>query len=205
MKALLVLLVAVPLVAQDSYTKHNITFGAGAGLPLRELSGLFDNSPGITIDYGYRFMRHFQADTGLDVLFGAAGVRQFLPTDLGLLRIKDIQYMWPFGGRVVWPFKDGRLQASIGGGGVYLRYSERLEQPNSYYRFSCPVCTSRSGWGAYGVAAASIPIDHYQRFRFGVTAKVYRGHTNGEAVGPVPALETRDMWVNLFADLTVGF
>jgi hypothetical protein len=149
-------------------------------------------------------MRNFQADTGLDILFGAAGVRQFISTDLGYARIRDRQYMWPFGGRVVLPLRAGRLQASVGGGGVYLRYSERLTQPSSYYRVQCMVCTSRSGWGAYGLAAGSMALDRYQRFRVGVTAKVYRGHTDGQAIGGVPGLRTRDLWVNLFADLTVG-
>ena len=97
------------------------------------------------------------------------------------------------------------MQASVGGGGAYLRYSERLSQPSSYYRFECPACSSRSGWGVYGLAAASLPLDRYQRFHVGVTAKVYRGHTDGEAIGSLPGLRTRDLWVNLFADLTVGF
>ena len=205
MKALLLLMAVLPLAAQDSFPKYNFSFGAGAGLPRGELRNLFADSPGLSVGFGYRFMRNFQADTGLDILFGAAGVREFVPTDLGYLRIRDRQYMWPFGGRVVLPFKEGRVQASVGGGGVYLRYSERLSQPSSYYRFECPNCTARSGWGAYGVAATSMALDQSQRFRVGVTAKVYRGHTDGEAIGSVPGLRTRDMWVNLFADLSVGF
>ena len=139
-----------PLLAQTNYPKHNITLGAGAGLPGGDLSGFFANRPGVTVGYGYRFQRYFQADVGLDGVFGAARVRDFLSTDLGYLRIHDVQYFLPFGGRVVLPIGGGRVLASLGGGGAYLRYSERLQQASSYYRFACPSCTSRSGWGNYG-------------------------------------------------------
>jgi hypothetical protein len=205
MRALLLLVVMTPLLAQTDYPKHNITVGVGAGLPGGDLSGSFADSSGLTVGYGYRFQRHFQADFGLDTVFGAARVRDFLITDIGDLRINDRQYFLPFGGRVVLPIGGGRVQASLGGGGVYLRYSERLQQASSYYRVACPSCTSRSGWGEYALAGASMALDRYQRFRVGVTAKVYRAHTNGEPLGNLTATRTLDRWVNLFADFTIGF
>ena len=200
------LLVAVsPLAAQTRWPKHYATFGVGAGLPGGALSGLFNDRPGISVNYGYRFMRYVQADVGLDTVFGAAGVRQFLLTDLGYVRIRDFQWLIPFGGRLVLPVKAGRLLLSAGGGGAYMRYSERLQQPSSYYRFTCTTCNARSGWGNYALASASVALDHYQRFRAGVTSKFYRGHTDGAAVGALPAAETLDRWVNLFVDVTVTF
>ena len=205
MRALLLLAVMTPLLAQTNYPKHNITLGAGAGLPGGDLSGFFADRPGVTVGYGYRFHRYFQADVGLDGVFGAARVRDFLSTDFGYLRIHDVQYFVPFGGRVVLPIGGGRVLASVGGGGAYLRYTERLQQASSYYRFACPSCTSRSGWGNYGLAAASLALDHYQRFRVGLTAKVYRAHTEGEPLGALPPTRTLDRWVNLFADFTISF
>jgi hypothetical protein len=205
MRALLLLAAIAPLLGQTNYPRHNITLGAGAGLPRGELNSFFSDSAGVSVGYGYRFQRHFQADIGLDTLFGAAGVRDFLSTDLGYLRIRDFQYLIPFGGRVVLPMREGRVLASLGGGGAYLRYSERLRQASSYYHVECPECTSRSGWGTYALAGTSLALDHYQRFRVGVTAKVYRGHTDGESLGSAPALRTRDMWLNLFADFTISF
>ncbi len=194
-----------PLAAQTSWPKHYATFGVGAGLPGGALSGLFTDKPGITVDYGYRVLKYVQADVGLDTVFGAAGVRQFLSTDLGYVRIRDFQWLIPFGGRLVLPVKNGRVLLSGGGGGAYMRYSERLQQPSSYYHFACPNCTSRSGWGNYALVAGSYALDHYQRFRVGVTSKFYRGHTNGAAVGALPPVETLDRWVNLFLDFTVTF
>ncbi len=86
-----------------------------------------------------------------------------------------------------------------------MRYSERIQQPSSYYHFTCPNCNSRSGWGNYALVGVSYALDYYQRFRLGVTSKFYRGHTDGSSVGALPAAETLDRWVNLFADFTVSF
>jgi hypothetical protein len=205
MKTLVLLLVAAPIWAQLHYPKHNFTVGLGAGLPGGDLSGLFQNKPGVSVGYGYRFQRYFQADIGMDAVFGAAGVRDFLPTQFGSLRIRDFQYMVPFGGRVVLPVSAGRVLFSGGGGGVYARYSERLRQPTSDFRFECPVCESRSGWGNYALAGVSVALDHYQRFRVGATSKFYRVRTNGGPLGFLPGVETQDRWVNLFGDLTITF
>ena len=86
-----------------------------------------------------------------------------------------------------------------------MRYSERVQQPSSYYHVACPGCNSRSGWGTYALVAGSYALDYYQRFRVGITSKLYRGHTDGAALGAVPAIETLDRWVNLFVDFTVSF
>jgi len=205
MRALLLLSIAVPLLAQTSFQKHYVTIGAGAGLPSGQLTGLFRNVSGAGVNYGYRFQKNLQADVGFETLFGAAGVRDFLSTDVGYARISDRQYFLPFGGRAILPLGEGRVLLSLGGGGAYLRYSERLKQPSSYYNFQCPDCSSRSGWGSYALASASYAIDHYQMFRLGVTAKAYRAHTDGGALGLVPGIETRDRWLSLFVNFTVSF
>ncbi len=204
MKALLVLLAAIPLAAQP-YPKHNFTFGAGAGLPRADLTNLFADRPGIGVGYGYRFHRYFQADLGLDVIFGAAGVRDFLPTEFGDLRIRDFQYLLPFGGRAILPLARGRLLLYGGGGGTYMRYSERLRQPSDYYRFECPVCNSRSGWGSYALVGGRVALDYDKRLWVGMTSKVYRGHTEGDPLGEVPSVRTRDRWVNLFGEFGFSF
>jgi hypothetical protein len=205
MKALLVLAAVAPLLAETYYPRHNFTFGAGAGLPRADLTSLLADSPGLGVGYGYRFHRNFQADVGLDVLFGAAGIRDFLPTQFGDLRIKDYQYLVPFGGRAILPLWDGRFLLSGGGGGTYMRYSERIRQPSSYFRIDCPACNSRSGWGYYALAGTRVALDRGHNFWFGVTTKVYRGHTEGDPLGDVPRLRTRDHWINVFAEFGFSF
>lgn len=190
-----------PLRAQNSFPHHNFTFGAGGAAPQADLSSFMQSAPGVDIGYGYRFMRYFQADVGLDILFGAARIRDFLTTQVGDFRIGDREYFLPMGGRTIVPLFGGKVLLHAGGGGAWMKYHERLSQPSSYYRIDCPICTSRSGWGYY----AQVGGDWFftRNLRLGVLSRFYRGHTNGQTLGNVPAAETTDHWVNTFA--VIGF
>ena len=199
------LLLAAPLLGQSSYPRHNFTFGAGAGLPRGDLVAYFSDSPAIAVSYGYRFHPNFQLDLGLDTVFHAAGVKDYYQSALGTHRIRDYQFMVPMGARAVLPLAGGRFLFGGGGGGAYMRYSERLHQPSDYYQIDCPVCASRDGWGYYGLLNAAAFVDRAKHFRVGVTSKVYRGHTNGEALGGAPPLKTRDHWVHLYAEFGLSF
>ncbi len=204
MKILAVLAVAVPLAAQSYYPRHNFTFGAGAAQPRADIATPFTNSPGISIAYGYRFHRYFQADTGLDVVFGAADIRDFFQSELfGYLRIRDYEFFIPFGGRAILPL--GRLMIFGGAGGAHMRYTELLRQPIGYYRIDCPVCSTRSGWGYYALAGVNVFLDRGRHFRLGVTSRVYRGHTEGDPLGRVPGIRTRDRWIKTFGEIGFSF
>ncbi|MCS6954134.1 MAG: hypothetical protein RMK57_15450 [Bryobacterales bacterium] len=205
MRAVWVLLVALPLAGQSWYPKHNITAGAGAGLPRGQLAGPLNNSGAVSVGYGYRWHRYFQADIGLDTVFRAARIRDFLPTRLGYLRISDYQFFLPFGGRAILPLASGRVLVSGGGGGAYLRYSERLSQPSDYIRVACPVCRSRSGWGYYALVGGRFALDAGRHLWVGATSKVYRGHTEGDPLGEVPGIRTQDRWVNVFGEFGLSF
>ena len=208
MKPLLLLAVTLglgPLAAQDWYPRHNFTMGLGAGQPRGDLRNFFDSAFGLTVGYGFRFHPYFQIDLGFEPLFGAAGVRDFFPTSFGNRRIRDYQFLVPIGGRAILPLARGRVLFSGGGGAAYMRYTELLSQPSDYFRLDCPVCNSRHGVGGYAVLSTSVALDRYQRFRFGVTGKVYRGHTSGDPLGQAPGVRTRDHWVNLYGEFGVSF
>lgn len=206
MRRILLLLTACSgLYAQDYYPRHNFTLGAGAALPRGDLGAWLSDSSAVSVGYGYRFARYFQADIGLDVLFGAARVREFLLTDIGDFRIKDREYFLPMGGRAIAPLFGGRLLFSGGGGAAFMRYTERVNQPSSYFRLDCPICTSRSGWGYYAQANLSMFVDRDHRFRVGATSRFIRGHTEGEPLGPVPGLRTKDHWINLMGEVGFSF
>jgi hypothetical protein len=192
-----------PLTAQDYYPHHNFTFGVGGAVPQADLSSVMQSAPGITVGYGYRFMRYFQADAGLDIMFGAAGVREFETTQIGNFRIKDREYFLPLGGRVIAPLAGGRLLLYGGGGGAFLKYSETLTQPSTYYHVGCVTCTTRSGWGYY----AQVGADYFlgRNLRVGVATRAYRGHTNGEPLGGVPGIETKDQWISALAQVGFSF
>jgi hypothetical protein len=203
---LALLAAATPVAAQEFYyPHHNLTFGAGIARPRGDLSGALDDAPNISLGYGYRFLRYLQADIGLDMTFGAAGVRGYLPTDIGYFRISDREYFLPFGGRAIAPLFDGRLLISGGAGGAWLKYHERLRQPIQNFHIDCPDCTARSGWGYYALANASYFLDASKLFRVGVTARMVRGHTDGSSVGLLPPFETKDHWLQLGAEVGFSF
>lgn len=206
--AFLALLAAacVPASAQeDAYPHHNLTLGIGGATPTGQIQSFMGSAPAISLGYGYRFHRYFQADAGLNILFGAAKIQDVVSTDLGYTQLKDREYMIPLGGRAIAPLMNGRLLLSGGGGVAYLRYSESLNQPSYYYSVACPTCTARGGWGYYGLADAQYFLDEDKHFRVGITTQFVHAQTNGQALGDVPALQTTDHWINVFAALGFSF
>jgi hypothetical protein len=191
----------------QEYNKHSFSFAAGAAQPRGELRPWFTTSPLVGFEYGYRLHRNFQVDGGLDAVFGAADIRDWLPSQFGDLRIRDRQYFVPFGGRVILPVAEERVHIYGGLGGAYLRYAESIQQPfqDGSFRIPCNVCASRNGFGYYGVAGVNVSIDSARRFRFGAGTRVYRGHTSGDALGAAPPWETTDRWVNIFGTFSVTF
>ena len=201
------LLATAPVWAQSTYKKHNFSAGAGAALPGGDLDPYLRTAPALRINYGYRFLRLFQADIGLDVGIGSARIKDFYESQFGELRIRDYQYMLPAGGRVVVPLADEKVQLYAGGGAAWLKYAERVRQPfaDSGYTIECPVCRSRSGWGTYGLVGGSVALDRAKMFRLGVTTKVYRATTDGDSFGTLPAIRTKDLWINLAGEFTISF
>ncbi len=207
MRPLLLFAISAPAFAsQWWYPKHNLTFGVGAGQPQADLVRFFNDSAGLSVNYGYRFHPNLQAEVGFDTIFFAARVRDYISSgSFGDLRIHDYQFLIPVGVRAILPLERGRFLISAGGGGVHMRYTELLRQPGEYFRIDCRVCGSRSGWGYYGLIGGSAFVDRRKHFRIGVTSRVYQGHTDGDPIGPLPGLRTRDRWVNVFGELGLSF
>jgi opacity protein-like surface antigen len=196
-------LAVAPLAAQDYYPHHNFTFGVGGAVPQADLSQAMQTAPGISIGYGYRFHRYFQADAALDMMFGAAGGREFEVTQIGNFRISDREYFVPLGGRVIAPLFSGKVLLYGGGGGAFMKYSTRLSQPSNYYKVGCITCTTRSGWGYY--AQAGVDYFLWTNIRVGVAVRSYRGNTDGEPVGGIPGIQTKDQWLSTLAQIGFSF
>jgi hypothetical protein len=201
------ILAAVPALAQGEYLKHNFSVGAGGAVPTREIGPLLAAQPALWVGYGYRFMKNFQVETGLNTVFHAAKVRDFYDSDFGPLRIRDYQYMLTLGGRVIVPAGRERVQLSFGGGGSYLRYQEFISQPFDDYgpRIGCPVCGHRAGWGYYALAGVSVGVDRMRRYRIGATTRVFRARVGGDPLGAVPGFRTSDAWVSTAGEFSVTF
>jgi hypothetical protein len=189
------------------FNRHTVSLSAGAAQPRGELRPWFSGAPNLTVEYGYRIHRNFQLDAGFDTAFGAAGTRDWLPTQFGNLRIRDFQYFVPYGGRVILPLGNERVHIYGGLGGAYARYSESIQQPfqDSNFKIPCPICASRDGFGYYSTAGVTVSFDQARRFRAGSGVRVYRGHTSGDAFGGTPPRETTDRWVNIFGSFSVTF
>jgi hypothetical protein len=191
--------------AQDEYHRNNVVFGIGPAIPVGNTTNYLSTAPLINIGYGYRFNRWFQADAGFQIAFGAANNQNAEITDLGPVQGGDHEYMIPLGGRVYIPQPFKRFEVSAGGGTAYLHYSETVSSGGTGYSIGCYSCTSRGGWGGYGLANVSYFLDSNHTFRVGTTVQFIAASTAGQAVGNVPAVKTTDHWTNILFEFGLGF
>jgi hypothetical protein len=188
----------------EDFHRNNITVGVGAAIPLGSTATYLGTAPLVTVGYGYRFTRLFQADVGFQAAFGAANNQNPEITDFGPIQGGDHEFMIPLGGRVIIPNPFMRFEISAGGGTAYLHYSETIPQ-NGFVTSSCYSCTSRGGWGGYGLGNVSYFLDANHNFRVGTTFQFITAATNGQAVGNVPAIRTTDHWMNVFFGFGLSF
>ncbi len=90
---LLVVPAAAPLVAQPLARQFSVNFGAGGAIPREDLTSFMNTSPMLTVGFGYRPFKYFQADVGADTIFHAANVRGFQDTIIGRLKVRDDELM----------------------------------------------------------------------------------------------------------------
>lgn len=190
--------------AQEPFHRNNIIVEVGPAIPVGNTTNYLSTAPFFGASYGYRFNRWFQADAGFQVAFGAANNQNAEQTDFGPVQGGDHEFMIPLGGRVFIPSPWKRFEISAGGGTAYLHYSETVPS-NQFVTNNCYSCTSRGGWGGYGLGNVSYFLDENHTFRVGTTVQFIAASTNGQAVGNVPALRTTDHWVNLAFEFGLSF
>ncbi len=207
-------LLAPSVAAQSespSARKNQITLGGGAGIPGGELRQSMSSSALVRVAYGFRIRRHFQADIALDVVMRSAGISISQQSLVGEIRIRDDEYLLPFGGRAILPLVSYRLELFAGGGVVYLRYEETAEIPgldvygDGYVNIPCPTCRSRAGWGYYGTAGLDFALDRGQRVWLGVEGRYIKGRTSGALLGSGAPFGTNDTWFNPSMNLKFRF
>jgi hypothetical protein len=179
----------------------------GPAVPVGNDTAYLKTAPLFTVGYGYRFNRFLEADAGFQMAFGAAMNQNAEQTDLGVVQGGDHEFMIPLGGRVYIPTPFKRIELSAGGGGIHLHYSETIPSNTGYgyYSASCYTCTSRGGWGGYGLASARYFLDENHNFHIGTTVQFVSASTNGQSVGDIPALNTTDHWMNVMFELGLSF
>src|SRR5579862_8526661 len=192
--------------AQDTdYHHNNFIVGVGPAIPVGSTTNYLNTAPLFNFGYGYRFSRLFQADAGLQIAFGAANNQNAEITNFGPVQGGDHEFMVPLGGRVYIPQPFKRFELSAGGGAAYLHYSETVPSNGGVYSIGCYSCTSRGGWGGYGIANVSYFLDENRNFRVGTMLQFINASTNGQAVGNVPSIGTTDHWLNLSFEFGFSF
>ena len=190
----------------DEFHHHNFDVSVGPAIPLGNATNYLNTAPFVGFGYGYRLNRLFQADAGFQVAFGAANNQNIVLTDAGTLQGGDHEYMIPLGGRIIIPQPFHRVEVSAGGGTVYLHYSETAPSGGGYYgATTCYSCTSRGGWGGYGLANISYFLDSNHTFRVGTTLQYIAGSTSGQAVANFPATNTTDHWLSVGFEFGLSF
>jgi hypothetical protein len=193
--------------AQDSgdFHRNNIVVGLGPAIPVGKDTQYLNAAPLVSVGYGYRFNRYLRADAGLQLAFGAASNQNAVQTDAGPVQGGDHEYIIPLGGRFIIPLPFKRFELSAGGGAVYLHYSETVPSNGSYYTVNCYTCTSRGGWGGYGLTNVSYFLDENRIFHVGATAQFISASVNGQAVGNSPSAKTTDHWTNIVFEFGLSF
>ena len=206
--------VALSQPATEEVRHHNITFGVGPTVPVGNSTNYLSTAPFISLAYGYRFNKLFQADAGFQLAFGAAHNRNAESTTFGAVMGGDHEFMAPLlGGRIYLPLHLSRVATSVGGGGVHLHYSETAPNSGGGYGYgygygygtSCYTCTTRGGWGGYGLANVSYFVNSDGTFRVGTTIRYIAGTTNGDAVANFPATKTTDHWLEVAFEIGLSF
>jgi hypothetical protein len=194
----------VPLFAQEELHHHNFIIGGGAAIPVGNTTNFLSTAPTFKVGYGYRFLRWFQADAGLQIAFGAANNQNAEVSDFGPVQGGDHEFMLPLGGRFIAPVLFKKIEVSAGGGAAYLHYAETIPSGGDV-AIGCYSCTSRGGWGGYGLGNARYFLDENHNFSVGTTLQYITASTNGQAVGNVPSVRTTDHWVNLTFEFGLSF
>ncbi len=150
--------------AQDGF-RNSVEAGGGAGIPVFSRSrSIWDDSPQLSAGYGFRFQRHLQADILYTHVFNPAQSQfdQFGFSE-GHNPGGGTIHSVLFGGRAL--FRTGaRVRLSAGAGAIYDRFSAP--------RLSFPAELDQTGWGAYALVSASMPLVRSERFYVAVTPRL---------------------------------
>jgi hypothetical protein len=149
---LVVFVACLPAAGQEYW--HRVTGTLGFLSPHKgQQTADFNTPPLVSVDYGFRFNRHGQWDTGIDIAFAKRGL------GAGGEQRHNI-YIPRVGYRVVVPFLADRAEAYAGFGGAH-----------SFFK---PNLAGRQSWLVYGQLGGNYAIDEEGRYRAGMMVRWYR-------------------------------
>jgi len=143
------------------------------------------SAPVVGVSYGYRALKFLELDAGLHV---ALQPGQELCSRFGCYDPND-RYFWIMvGARLVAPLVAGRVELSLGGGGLVQQYS--VSNRDSPFGVS-----SQGAFGGYFTAGAAAPLDRRHHFWIGVTPRVLLANPEFG----------RDRWFTITGDVSYRF
>jgi len=125
-----------------------------------------DSAPSFALTYAYRLFPHVDVEAGVDTTLSLGTEARGANYDFKA----DDRFLWvPFGVKGILPLRSGRVELSVGAGGVFEKY---LVGDNSGF------FVSRDGWGGYASTGAAIALDERRHFWLGVAPQLFFANAN---------------------------
>jgi hypothetical protein len=157
---------------------NKLTVGLGSAAPTG--TSYMDAGTALEVNFGYRYTRYIQVDAGVETSFNKDYRNYSGRNSTGLTTTTN--FFVPAGARIVIPVLNGRIEPSVGLGGVY-RYDKR------------DIAHKNQG-GVYGLGGVSYALDSRQRHRVGVSLRY---------VNILSAGRPHSQWVNVFGEYTFSW
>jgi hypothetical protein len=162
-------------------------------------------SPGGGFTVGYRAVRHFMVESGVDFRYGnlfpeTAAIAQDSSGKQSSATITDHTLFVPIGGRAVLPLQHGRVLLSAGGGvGVVHNYEKAVGGGS---QIDCNgFCTSHTTAGPYETVQALFLLDKRGHFGAGFGARFAEVKIKGGALDSIE----RNNWLQLTGTISCRF
>jgi hypothetical protein len=175
----------VTILEAQSFERNEITFSIGHSREIDSQSFKKETALGLGATYSYRLLRNFAIDAGVFAALSPAPEIRGAYYDI----VPSDRFIWvPFGVRGILPMRNDRFELSLGGGGLYEKYSVSNENPGVGL-------VSRSGWGGYFAGAAAVSLDPHRRFWLGFKPQIFIANPRDQ----------RDRWLMLAGEVSYRF
>lgn len=180
--AVLALVAYCSACAQETLADR-ITFSGGWSHEVDNQRFPHESATGLGISYGHRFRPWLEAEAGLFTALDPTGVQC---ASFGCHDASDHYYWVPFGVRFIAPLYRRRIELSVGGGGLYEKYSGDFLGVGPL---------SRSGGGGYFVGSAAVALDRGRHFWVDATPRWFLAN----------ASYAKDRWLQISAEISFRF
>jgi hypothetical protein len=168
MKLVLVLLFIGVCAPAQSEMRNTVTLSGGFAQNVGN-SCCGDLAPALALTYAYRLFPHMDVEAGVNTTLSLGTEARGANYDFKA----DDRFLWvPFGLKGVLPLRSGRVELSVGAGGLYEKYL--VGSPAEFVGFA-----SRDGWGGYATTGVAVALDRRRHFWIGASPQLLFANTGG--------------------------